>query len=518
MKLDPIKLEVYKNLFSSLCEEMGVTLMRSSYSPNIKERRDFSCALFDEKGKMVEQAAHIPVHLGSTPLSVQAAIKEIEFKDGDTVILNDPYKGGTHLPDITMVTPVFIKNKIAFYVANRAHHSDVGGITPGSMPLAQHIDEEGIRISPTKIIENHKLNQKFLKEILKAVRTPIEREGDLRAQLAANRLGIERLQNLVSTYGLREIHFYMKSLQDHTEKITRQCIKNIPNGTYEFHDYLDDDGFNSNKIKIALKLTIKNDEAIIDFSNSDREVKGPVNSIYAITLSACFYVFRCLLPHNISTNDGGFRPLKLIAPEGSIVNAKYPAPVSAGNVETSQRIVDVLLGALAKAIPQKIPAASGGSMNNLTIGGLDSRLRGNDTIKHFTYYETIACGSGALPYAHGASGVQTHMTNTLNTPIEALEHGFPFRITSYYLRKNSGGKGKFRGGDGVVREYKFQSTATVTVISDRRQRAPYGLNNGKPAKVGQNFLNGKKISGKTSFEVKKGDILRIETPGGGGWG
>ena len=519
MKLNPILLEVFKNRFSSIAEEMGVTLNRTAFSPNIKERRDFSCAIFDENGDMIAQAAHIPVHLGSMPMSVKSAIENCELKDGDMVILNDPFKGGTHLPDITIVAPVFIENseKPDFFVANRAHHADVGGVSSGSMPLSTSLYQEGMIIPPLKIVENGEIDEKLLKFFLNNVRTPIEREGDFSAQIMANITGVKRIKELVDKYGIETVKFYCKGMMDYSEKILRELIKKIKDGEYEFEDYLDDDGISTEDIKIKLKLTIKDETAFLDFTESAPQVMGSVNAVYSITLSAVLYVFRALIKDDIPTNAGLLRPLKVITKKGTIVDAEFPAAVAAGNVETSQRVVDVILGALSKAIPDEIPAASQGTMNNISIGGIDER-----TGLPFAYYETIGGGMGASCENHGESAVHSHMTNTLNTPVEALEFSYPFMVTEYSVRKNSGGKGKFSGGDGIVREIKLISDAEVTVLSERRKRSPYGLNGGENGKSGKNLViineEEKVMPGKFNLFLKKGTIVRIETPGGGGYG
>ncbi len=519
MKLNPILLEVFKNRFSSIAEEMGVTLNRTAFSPNIKERRDFSCAIFDENGDMVAQAAHIPVHLGSMPMSVKMAIAEGNISEGDMIILNDPFKGGTHLPDITIVAPVFVSNseKPDFYVANRAHHADVGGISSGSMPLSTSLFQEGIIIPPLKIMEKGKIDKKLMKFFLNNVRTPVEREGDFSAQISANLTGIKRIKELVEKYGVDTVKLYCKGMMDYSEKILRNLIKNIKDGTYEFTDYLDDDGISSEDIKINVKIEIRGDEAILDFSDSNPQVMGSVNAVYSITLSAVLYVFRALIEDDIPTNAGLLRPLKVITKKGTIVDAEFPSAVAGGNVETSQRIVDVILGALSKAIPDKIPAASQGTMNNISIGGIDERNG-----QPFAYYETIGGGMGASIDSHGESAVHSHMTNTLNTPVEALEFNYPFMVTEYSIRRNSGGKGKFYGGDGIIREIQLLSDAEVTVLSERRKRAPYGLNGGENGKPGENIIivNGekRKMPGKFNIFLKKGAKIRIETPGGGGFG
>lgn len=515
---DPIELELFKNIFVSISEEMGAVLGRTSLSPNIKERKDFSCALFNRKGETFAQGSHIPVHLGAMPLSVQAALKTVEFREGDILILNDPYRGGTHLPDLTCITPVFFEKKLEFFVANRAHHSDIGGMSPGSMPLATEIFQEGLIIPPVKLREKGRFNDAIFELVLANVRTPDERKGDLLAQVAANEKGKQRLIETLKKHGLRKIVRYGFFIQAYTEKILRQTILDIPDGTYAFSDYLDDDGISDKPIKIAVRLTIKDDTAVIDFSSSDPQAAGGVNANYAVTSSAVLYVFRSLIREDIPFNTGLLNPLKIIAPLGSIVNALYPAATAGGNVETSQRIVDVLLGALAKAMPLKIPAASSGTMNNIAFGGYDSIRQ-----SPFAYYETVGGGMGANSKLDGLSGVHTHMTNSLNTPLEALENYLPIRITTYALRRGSGGRGLKKGGEGIIREYEFLVPAQVSIISERRAFAPYGLSGGQDGRRGRNTLflsKNKKIrlGGKANFKIKPHERLRIETPGGGGYG
>ncbi len=521
--MDPIKLELYKNMLTSVAEEMGVTLRRTAFSPNIKERLDFSCAVFDDTGKMVAQAAHIPVHLGSMPLSVLAAIAHTEMVPGDMIALNDPYRGGTHLPDITLVAPVFPdkkeqqgKNQPAFFVANRAHHADVGGMSPGSMPIATSVIQEGIRIPPVKLVRGGALNTDLWELILANVRTPEERRGDIEAQVAANRVGERRLQEMVTKYGTTEIAAYMEELRGYASRMVRARLREIPDGRYVYADVLDNDGITDEPIEIRVAIEIKGDTAVVDFTGTAPQVRGSVNAIYAITLSAVFYTFRCLAGADVPANAGCLEPIQVIAPEGSVVNATFPAAVAGGNVETSQRIVDVLLGALSQACPDEIPAASSGTMNNLTIGGYDAS-RG----KEFTYYETIAGGMGARPNSDGIDAIHTHMTNTMNTPIEAIETNYPMQVVEYAIRRGTGGKGKFRGGAGVVRALRILTDAEATILSERRTRGPYGLQGGEQGKPGRNVLiSGKKehqLAGKASVSMEEGDVIRIETPGGGGF-
>jgi N-methylhydantoinase B len=521
--VDPIELAIFQSAVHSIAEEMGAALRRTALSPNIKERRDYSCAVFDGRGRVIAMGDHMPVHLGSMPMSVEAAIEAIRFAPGDIAILNDPYAGGTHLPDITMVLPVFLERmqRPAFYVANRAHHADVGGRFPGSMGPANEIFQEGIRIPPIRIVRGGEVDREMLDLILLNVRTPKEREGDLHSQIGSCRVGEQRIRELVEKYGHAHLQILTEELLDYSERLVRAQLRTMPAGVFRAEDWLDDDGVTDQPRRIAVQLQFDPDAAQvhIDFTGSSDQVAGSINAVRSITLSACFYVLRCLLAGDAPATAGILRPLTLITPSGSIVNALPPAPVAGGNVETSQRIVDVLLRALAQAIPSRIPAASAGTMSNLTIGGLDPR-----TGDHFTYYETAAGGMGARPGINGISGVQTHMTNSLNTPIEALEYAYPFRVKRYSYRYGSGGAGKFRGGDGLIREIELLADAQVTLLADRRKSRPYGLQGGKEGKAGIALVtkaeSGEEITlpGKCSRRLSKGDILRIETPGGGGWG
>jgi N-methylhydantoinase B/oxoprolinase/acetone carboxylase alpha subunit len=515
--VDPIELELFKNIFISISEEMAAVLGRTALSPNIKERKDYSCSLFNADGETLAQGSHIPVHLGAMPLSVQAAIGALRFEEGDLAILNDPYRGGTHLPDITCISPVFIEGKLRFFVANRAHHADVGGMSPGSMPLATELFQEGLIIPPLKLVARGRRNEAVFDLLLSNVRTPDERRGDLLAQVAANDVGRARLMEAVGRYGLGKLRTYAGLVQDYTERFLRATIRGIPDGTYSFEDFLDNDGITDSPIKIAVDVTIRGDRAVVDFGRSDRQVSGGVNANYAITCSAVLYVFRALVEEDIPFNTGLMRPLTILAPKGLIVNAEFPAACAAGNVETSQRIVDVVLGALAAAVPDKIPAASQGTMNNIAFGGQDPE-RG----RAFAYYETIGGGMGAGLSAAGLSGVHTHMTNSLNTPLEALENYLPLKIRRYGLRKGSGGNGRRRGGEGIVREYEFLVPTALTIMSERRAFAPYGLRGGSPGAKGKNTLisHGRKksLGSKVNIKLEPGDVLRIETPGGGGYG
>jgi len=513
---NPILLEVFKNRFAAISEEMGVTLTRTAFSPNIKERRDLSCAVFDARGDMVAQAAHIPVHLGSMPLSVKAAIEAAPMAEGDMVMLNDPYRGGTHLPDITLVAPVYCGGpEPSFFAACRAHHADVGGMTSGSMPLSTSLFQEGVIIPPVTLVRAGEVVPDVMRLVLANVRTPLEREGDFAAQIMANVTGVRRLRELVEKYGLSTVSAYAQALTDYAERLTRARIAAIPDGIYEFADVMDGDGVGIEDAAIRLRLEIAGDRAVLDFTASDDQVRGSVNAVRSITLSAVLYCFRALISGDVPTNAGILRPLEVRTRRGSILDAAFPAAVAGGNVETSQRVVDVVLGALARAVPEAVPAASQGTMNNVTIGGTHAG-------RPFAYYETLAGGTGAGARGDGESAVHSHMTNTLNTPVEALEYSYPFRVREYSVRRGTGGAGKRRGGDGMVREIELLAEAEITVLSERRVHAPYGLAGGKPGACGRNvIIDGetvREMPGKFSTAVNRGARLRMETPGGGGWG
>ncbi|HKT10238.1 MAG TPA: hydantoinase B/oxoprolinase family protein [Terriglobia bacterium] len=524
MRIDPAELEIFKNLFHSVAEEMGAALRRSAFSPNIKERRDYSCAVFDGRGNVVAMGDHMPVHLGSMPRSVAAAIERLTLGPGDIALLNDPFAGGTHLPDLTCVMPVFAgaggqsrKPKPVFYVADRAHHSDIGGAQPASMGLSEEIYQEGLRIPPVLLVRNGKPRKDVLAMLLANVRTPAERLGDLTAQIAACRLGERRLQEMTRKYGVRKIDFYLAALQHYSARLMRQALNQIPDGTYRAEDFLDDDGYSPKPVRLRVAIRVHAGRATVDFTGSSPQCRGGVNAVMAITSSAVFYVFRCLLGEDVPACAGLVEPISIIAPEGTVLNAQPPAAVAAGNVETSQRIVDVLLRALARALPHRIPAASSGTMNNLSFGGIDPRIGGP-----FAYYETIAGGMGARPSADGMSGIHTHMTNSLNTPVEALESHFPVRVRRTSIRRGSGGDGRFRGGDGIIREFEFLTGVRCSILSDRRRFPPYGLAGGSPGKPGKNTLEAsgrlQELPSKTVVSAPAGSTRRIETPGRGGWG
>ena len=538
-KFDPVTLEIYRALYTAVAEEMGIALRRTAFSPNIKERRDYSCAVFDRAGSVIAQGDHMPVHLGSMPMAVAAALNQIQIAPGDVVALNDPFAGGTHLPDVTLVMAVgswqLAESKkrrgganpklrtanrplpTLFYVANRAHHADIGGASPGSMGLATDVYGEGLRIPPVRIVRAGQVDEDTMRLLLANVRGARERRADFEAQMGSLKTGAIRLLEIIERRGAREALTYATHLIGYSARLMRRAIEAIPDGVYTAEDALDDDGVSTDEVRICVRVTVRNDRALIDFTGSAPQVAGAVNAVEAITVSAVSYVFRCLVGGDVPASAGLMEPIEVIAPYGTILNATHPASVAGGNVETSQRIVDVLLKALSQALPGKIPAASQGTMNNLTIGGMDARNG-----QEFAYYETVAGGMGARPGSDGMSAVHTHMTNSLNTPAEALEYAYPLRVRAYRIRKNSGGRGRHRGGDGVVREIETLVPARMSLLSDRRKLAPYGLGGGEDGKKGRDSIIQQKrtraIGSKGSWQLEAGARVRIETPGGGGYG
>lgn len=531
--VDPVSLEIFKHLFASAAEEMGVTLGRTAYSPNIKERKDYSCACFDARGRLIAQAAHIPVHLGAMPASVQAAIEHFSsFAPGDVILLNDPYLGGTHLPDITMVSPVFIaddpdgrQGQLFGFVASRAHHADIGGMSPGSMPMSRELYQEGVIIPPLKVVKAGVVNQEVLELFYRNVRTPEERRGDMQAQLATARVGERRLQEIIARYGSRSVQAHADALLTYSARLVRSALTELPQAEVTFTDYLDDDGWGATELPISVRLFIQNGTMLVDFTGSSPQSAGCLNTVPAVVHSAVLYVVRCLVGEHVPANQGCLEPIEIVVPEGSLLNPRKTrdgrvqfsaAAVAAGNVETSQRIVDTLFGALAGLARERVPAASQGTMNNLTFGGYDEQ-RG----QIFAYYETLGGGMGARPGADGLSGVHVHMSNTRNTPVEALEMDLPIRVRRYALRAGSGGAGRYRGGDGLCRELLFLVPATVTLLTERRKRAPYGLWGGAAGMPGANILERagerRELAGKETFDVQAGDVLCLYTPGGGGF-
>lgn len=488
---------------------MGAVLQRAAFSPNIRDRLDFSCAVFDAKGELCAQAAHIPVHLGSMAYAMQSIVTQLAWHEGDMVIVNDPFLGGTHLPDITLIAPVYLDGKLLAFIANRAHHADIGADSPGSMPLSKSLEEEGLIIPPTHLIEQGKMNDDFMSDILSSIRSGSAAQGDFSAQISANHAGVERLLSLIEPLGEPSFLNALSELNNYGERLARSVIKDIPNGEYTFSDVMDDDGLGNYDLKITATVKVEGQNVHVDFSGTTDQTEGNINCPLSVAAAGVYYVFRCLMPKQTPACAGSFRPITLTAPEGCLLNAKRPAAVAAGNVETSTRIVDVVMGALAQALPDKIPAASHGSMNNLAMGSVEDS---------WDYYETMGGGMGASSISDGLDAIQTHMTNTRNTPIEVMETSYPVRIKQYAIRKDSGGIGLHKGGDGLIREFEFLKTANVTLLTERRLYPPWGLNDGLDGGCGQNLLNGKSLTPKICFDVEAGDCLTIKTPGGGGWG
>ena len=506
--MSPVELAILISRVEAICAEMGAVLQHAAFSPNIKDRLDFSCALFDAGGELFAQAAHIPVHLGSMAYAMADIVDGVDWKPGDVMVVNDPYLGGTHLPDVTVVTPFFAAGRLVGFVANRAHHANIGADTPGSMPISSSLEEEGLVIPPMLIIEGGEPVDEAMSYIQRLEGT--DTYGDFAAQISANRTGIARLEELVGVEvdgfiaGIAEINAY-------GERLARARLMEIPKGEYVFADCMDDDGFGNEDIRIAVKITVAEAGIDVDFDGTSEQVTGNVNCPLSVAAAAVFYCFRCLLPDHTPACAGTFRCVRLHARPGTLVNAVRPAATAAGNVETSMRIVDVVLGALAQALPDQVPAAGQGTMNNVAMGN----HRGN---RPWDYYETIGGGMGAHAGGDGQGAVQSHMTNTLNTPIEALEMHYPVRINEYAIRRGSGGSGRHKGGDGLIREYEFLEPAQVTLLTERRLHRPWALAGAGAGQPGRNFVDGSPVPGKCSLAISAGQVLRIETPGGGGYG
>jgi len=519
-EIDAIALEVMRYALSSVAEEMNANLIRSAYSPNIKERRDCSSGIFDADGEMVAQAESIPVHLGAMPYSVAAAVAACpKMEPGDVVVLNDPYAGGAHLPDVTFVSPVFVQGARVAFVANRAHHADVGGKEPGSLAGdTREIYQEGVRIPPVRLWKQWVPDEELMRLILLNVRTPEERRGDLQAQHAACAIGIERMTELFREHGGSRLSAGMRAMSDYSERRMRAAIEALPDGSASFEDVLDGDGVTEGSIPVRVEIRIAGDEIVVDFTGSSPQVVGPVNAVEAVTASAAFYAIRALTDPGIPANAGCYRPIRIKAPGGTIVNCRPPAPVVGGNLETSQRMVDVILGAFGRLVPEHAIAACQGTMNNVAIGGIDPR-----TGLAYSLYETIGGGTGARLDADGIDGIHSHMTNTLNTPIEALELAYPLRVERYELRAGSAGAGRHRGGLGIRRDIRcVDHEARASLLTDRRSSRPYGVAGGKPGERGENLLirNREEIElpAKGTTSMQPGDVISIRTPGGGGYG
>jgi len=510
--MNAIELSLFSHRLGSICEEMGAALRRSAISPNIRDREDYSCALFDCRGELIAQAAHIPVHLGSMAFAMRDVVGLFDWRQGDAIIFNDPFLGGTHLPDVTIVMPLFVRGMMVGFAATRAHHADIGGASPGSMGIETRLADEGVIFEPQYWFREGVKQAGVETLFQERVRAPEERIGDLAAQLAACRLAQARLQEWESetlTGGFSE-------LLEASEVYGRKAIEAIPDGSYRFEDKLEGDGVDSGPLPIRVEVRIDGSEASVDFTGTASQCRGPLNCPLAVTAAAVFYVFRCLMPAQIPQTSAIFRPIRLLAPEGSLVHARQGAAVAAGNVETSQRIVDVMLGALSKALPEHMPAASQGTMNNVIFGGISGDGEA------WVYYETLAGGMGAHAHGDGLSAVQCHMTNTRNTSIEVLEMHYPLRIRHYGIRNSSGGAGRYRGGDGLVREWEVLAPCHLSLLTERRELAPWGIRGGMDAKKGLNAYYHKRrwhpLPGKGSWSLQAGDRVRIATPGGGGYG
>ncbi|MDZ4262624.1 MAG: hydantoinase B/oxoprolinase family protein [Pseudomonadota bacterium] len=509
--MDAIQLSLFANRIAAVCDEMGTMLRCAALSPNIKDRLDFSCAVFDAQGQLCAQAAHIPVHLGSMAYAMAGIVGQLVWHAGDMVIVNDPFLGGTHLPDVTLIAPVFVAGELAAFVVNRAHHADIGATAPGSMPISRSLDEEGIIIPPTHLLQGGVLDELFFNSIVAATGDAQQSRGDFSAQISANHVGVQRLATLIESLGVGSFYTALEKLNDYGERLAVSALDQIPEGEYQFVDLMDDDGVGGRDIPIQALLTVRHGRVHVDFSGTAPQVQGNINCPLSVAAAAVYYVFRCLMPPQTPACAGSFRRITLAAPEGTLVNACRPAAVAAGNVETSSRIVDVIMGALAQAIPAQIPAASHGSMNNVAMGSRAGSYS-------WDYYETLGGGMGAGQHGGGLSAVQTHMTNTLNTPIESLEMHYPLRIRRYQVRRGSGGVGLHPGGDGLVREFEFLAPTTVTLLTERRSYRPWGLAGGGAGQVGINRRDGEELPAKVCFEAQPGERLTLATPGGGGWG
>ena len=507
MTTTPADVTLFYTRLSGICSEMGATLASAAFSPNIRDRLDFSCAVFDARGRLCAQAAHIPVHLGSMAYAMRDLVGGFDWQPGDMVVTNDPFLGGTHLPDVTVVAPVFDAQGLVGFVANRAHHADIGAEQPGSMPLSTTLAEEGLLISPRHVIRagvrDTECEALFASTFSRASST----FGDIDAQIAANRHGQALFTRLIEAQGRASFDSHTEALHAYAARLALERFMPLGGRSVEFTDLLDGDGVGTLDVPVCVRVEFHRDGVVVDFEGTSPQVPGNLNCPIAVSAAAVYYVLFCLMPRETPACDGAFASIQLCAPAGSLVNAEAPAAVAAGNVETSMRIVDTLLGALAPLFPEDIPAAGQGTMNNLAIGGAD-----------WAYYETIGGGAGAHARGPGASGLHSHMTNTRNTPVEVLETVYPLRVTTYALRRDSGGGGRFTGGSGVRRGYRFLAPASVTLISERRRHPPWGLAGGGPGALGRNLLNGEPLPGKASFRAATGDELVIETPGGGGHG
>jgi len=520
---DPITLEVMRNAFQSVAEEMGAALIRTALSTNIKDRRDCSTAVYTAKGELVAQAEHIPLHLGLMVSVVKKTLEKFPIKHlepGDSIIINDPYISGSHLPDICMITPVFIKGQCLALLANLAHHVDIGGIVPGGMPtISTEIFQEGIQIPPVKFVKKGEVDEEILALITHNVRTSYESYGDFQAQLAANNVGRGRITEIISKYGQDQAMFYMDEIINYAERRMLSQIQKLPNGSYTFEDYIEGDGLSDDILTVKVALTIEDDKILVDFTGTDKQARGSINSTRAVTLACVYFALKSAIDPELPSSEGFSRPVEVITPLGTLVNPEFPAPVSNANINTSQRIADVVLGALSKAIPERVPAASTGSMSIFTIGGLDPRNK-----EYYSYVETYGGGQGALVNQDGMDGVHTNMTNTRNTPVEVIENAYPLRVERYALIPDSDGPGQFRGGLGLTREITvIDHPATITIGTERKKIKPWGLKGGKPGGGSDSWLvtsQGEKraLATKITTQVEPGTRIILKTAGGGGYG
>lgn len=509
--IDSIELSLFANRIAAVCDQMGAVLGRAAFSPNIRDRLDYSCAVFDASGRLSAQAAHIPVHLGSMAYAMAGIVAARDWAPGEMVALNDPFLGGTHLPDVTMLAPLFVDGELVAFAANRAHHADIGAESPGSMPLSSRLEEEGLVIPPTRLVCNDAIEESRFAALIAPMRDAVIARGDFSAQISASRLGLQRLQSLIDAHGAAGFHQRLAAYNEYARKLAASALARVPDGSYEFTDVLDDDGQGNTDLPIACAVTARGGHMQVDFTGSAAQTTGNVNCPISVTAAGALYAFRCLMPAGVPGCAGAFHDIALSAPEGSLLNARRPAAVAAGNVETSQRVVDAVLGALAQALPDVIPAASHGGMNNLAMG-----WHAGD--QSWDYYETMGGGLGGGPERAGATAVQAHMTNTRNTPVEVLEMNYPLRVCRYALRDGTGGAGRHPGGDGIERELEFLGPARYTLLTERRRHAPWGLAGGDPGALGENLCNGQSLPPKCQGQVVAGDQLTLRSPGGGGWG
>lgn len=521
METDPITLEVLRNALQSIAEEMGATLIRTALSPNIKDRRDCSTAIYTPRGELVAQAEHIPLHLGLMPAVVKKVLEIFppdSLAPGDAIISNDPYVSGSHLPDICLITPAFAGNRLIAIVANLAHHVDIGGSVPGSMStIATEIFQEGVRIPPLKISNRGEVNEDILKLLTHNVRTANEFSSDIRAQLSTNLVGCKRLQELEQKTGAETLQVYMEEIINYTERRLRAALKDLPAGTYQFTDYLEGDGINNDRLNITAAVRIDGESIQVDFTGTGAQAKGPVNATRSVTIACVFFVVKAVADPELPASEGIARVVEIITPAGTLVNPCFPAPVAHSNINTAQRITDTVLGALAQAVPLRVTAAGTGSMSNLTIGGLDARQH------YYSYVETYGGGQGAKSDQDGMDGVHVNMTNTMNTPVEVIEMTYPLRVEKYALLPDTGGAGRFRGGAGLVRELTLLADAHVSISTERNKIRPWGLQNGLPGRTARCFIRTageeqEAIPGKVTRELTRGTTITLETAGGGGFG